>query len=573
LTSASARTGFDGEIAAVANGRSGAAVIGSARGWAAATGGAAAADESAGSAAVPGSGAPGVSSNSLLRTMCVAAAGHCRVCALQMQHAENPGGIATFLTVVAKTRFEYPMRWLPGLPMEPPALAVVCLAASAILGCGGTHGGTPALSSGGTSPAAGAGVGGNAGAGATGSGGASVGGSAGTAGASGASTGSSIEATCGPAPVGSCARCTKNPLLRAGTSTGDGRVELSIGDPDVFFDEDEGVWKAWWSTGLAPTFLAPEAQIQMGIKYGTSLDGATWSVQAALTIQAEPGSNAWDQLKLETPSVVKVPWNPPERRYLLAYAGTQQTRTVDLGSSPVDLPWYQLGVAFSADGKTFARLPAAESPYANVSTGNSSIDGLVLLGKDAFPDLPDVADGLLADPELVVDGDTIHLFFSSMPVNAQMQPLAYGISHATSKDGIHFTVQPNNPQVPGAAQPSVVKDPTSGVWELFYVSDTDQEKATEPSTFNPFLGVFRSISSDLSTWSAKPAQRYLTWDPNAPGEVYGLIAAGDMALRDGIHRYYYPGWSTQNVPAGFLCPLRDGTYPAAVIVLDLAIRR
>ena len=66
-----------------------------------------------------------------------------------------------------------------------------------------------------------------------------------------------------------------------------------------------------------------------------------------------------------------------------------------------------------------------------------------------------------------------------MPVNAQMQPLGYGISHATSTDGIHFTPQPNNPQLSGAAQPSVVKDPTSGVWELFYVSDTDQEKATE----------------------------------------------------------------------------------------------
>jgi hypothetical protein len=492
-----------------------------------------------------------------------------------MQYGENPGGVATFLTVVVKTRFEYPMRWLLGLPMEPPvhALAVACLAASTILGCGGTHSATPALSSGGTSPVAGAGVGGNAGAGATGSGGATVGGGVGTTGASRASTGSSIEAACGPAPVGSFARCTKNPLLRAGATTADGRVELSIGDPDVFFDEDEGVWKAWWSTGVAPAFSAPDAQIQMGIKYATSQDGATWSVQQALTIQAEPGSGAWDQLKLETPSVVKIPWNPSERRYLLAYAGAQAQRTVDLGTSQLGVPWYQLGVAFSADGKTFARLPAAESPYANASTGFSDVAGLVLLGKDAFPDLPDVADGLLADPELVVDGDTVHLFFSSMPVNAQMQPLAYGVSHATSKDGIHFTPQPNNPQVSGAAQPSVVKDPSSGVWELFYVSDTDQEKATEPSTFNPFLGVFRSTSPDLSTWSAQPAQRYLTWDPNAPGEVYGLIAAGDMALREGIHRYYYPGWSSKDVPAGFVCPLRDGSYPPAVIVLDLAIRR
>lgn len=73
--------------------------------------------------------------------------------------------------------------------------------------------------------------------------------------------------------------------------------------------------------------------------------------------------------------------------------------------------------------------------------------GLVLLGRDAFPGVPGVADGLVADPELVADpdGKTLHLFMSSEAIDNTGTPLKYGVSHATSRDGVHWTPSPGNP--------------------------------------------------------------------------------------------------------------------------------
>lgn len=378
-------------------------------------------------------------------------------------------------------------------------------------------------------------------------------------------------APCGP--VGPAwSRCQVNPLSTAGHVHPDGRVELSIGDPDLFYDEEDHLWKAWWSTGLADSFVAPEESIAMGIKYAESEDGVAWNVQEELTLVADASSDAWDQLKLETPAVVKVPSNPPERRYVLAYAGAQGTRPVSIGGQPVDIAWYQIGIAFSPDGRHFTRVPAAESAYAGKDTGYPSSEGLGLLGVDMLADTAGIADGLLADPELREHDGVLHLFTSSMGVNDLGEPLNFGISHATSTDGIHWAPQPANPQVSGGAQPSLVRDPSKADFELFYVQDTAADKAMEPSIFNPFLGVWRRTSPDLLSWSDPGAARDFIWEGGQKNEVYGLIAAGDMAFRDGVYRYYYPGWSTDAVPPGFLCPLQDGTFPPAVIVLDLALR-
>ncbi len=378
-------------------------------------------------------------------------------------------------------------------------------------------------------------------------------------------------AACGP--VGPAwSRCQKNPLVSAGHVHPDSRVELSIGDPDVFYDEDDKLWKAWWSTGISESFVAPEESIQMAIKYAESEDGVAWSVQEEPVLLANAASNEWDQLKLETPAVVKVPSNPPERRYLLAYAGAQVPKPISIGGSQVDVAWYQIGVAFSPDGKHFTRVPAAESAYAGIDTGYPSNEGLGLLGVDMLSGTPGLADGLLADPELHIEDGVLHLFTSSLAVNDKREPLSFGISHATSTDGIHWTPQPENPQVSGGAQPSLVRDPAKNEYELYYVQDSDADKAKEPSAFNPFLGVWRRTSPDLLAWSDPGAARDFAWDPTQKSEVYGLVAAGDMAFRDGVYRYYYPGWSADAVPSGFVCPLHDGTFPPAVIVLDLALR-
>lgn len=82
----------------------------------------------------------------------------------------------------------------------------------------------------------------------------------------------------------------------------------------------------------------------------------------------------------------------------------------------------------------------------------------MLLGRDAFPGVLGVADGLVADPELVVDpdGKTLHLFMSSEAIDNQGAPIKYGVSHATSRDGVHWTPSPGNPVCTNAKPGSTV---------------------------------------------------------------------------------------------------------------------
>ena len=111
-----------------------------------------------------------------------------------------------------------------------------------------------------------------------------------------------------------------------------------------------------------------------------------------MTTGVDPGD--WDFDRMETPSVVKVPSNPPERRYVMYYTGGN----FEAVASPFPgYPWYQIGVAFSADGRSFERLPASESPYADSPTPFENIDGLVWYGSDAFPNMATMHDGLVID--------------------------------------------------------------------------------------------------------------------------------------------------------------------------------
>jgi hypothetical protein len=371
---------------------------------------------------------------------------------------------------------------------------------------------------------------------------------------------------CGPLTT-SWARCAANPLDVAGYEHPDGEYELSIGDPDVQYDPWDQTWRAWWSTGLSPTYANPDPDI--AIKYASSADGVQWNVQVAPTYFSHRASGDWDYSTAETPSAIYVPTNPPARRWLLYYSGGNKT----VKTGPGNTVWYEIGLAFSADGTNFMPLPAAESPYAGKSTPYANIDGLLLLARDAFPGLAGVVDGQVADPEIVRDdAGTFHLFFSSYAVDANGGPLAFGVSHATSTDGIHFTPQMGNPILPGSggAGPSV-RRAQDGTWELFFYRDSKADLAMVPSTFNPMLGIWRATSTDLATWSVPSATRELTWDGSYPYEAYGWVATGDMAFGAPELRWYYVAFSSQNPPAGWFTTTHTGTAPA-VIALSMAQR-
>jgi hypothetical protein len=382
-------------------------------------------------------------------------------------------------------------------------------------------------------------------------------------------------------------RCPQNPLYVAGKRMPDGNLEMSVGDPDVQYDAEEKKWKAWWSTGAAKTF-GEGNNAPIYIKYAESPDGLHWDVQPEPVLLSGTDPTNWDNSKVETPTVIKVASNPPERRYVMFYAGGND---VDFPRLPtLDYTWYQIGVAFSADGKRFTRMPASESPYAGLNTGFRKVEGLLLLARDAFPGTANVENGVVADPEVVFDGSRYHLFFSSLATRADRTTyLTYGVSHATipSMAAPRLTLAAGNPQILGAAQPSIIH--TEEGYELYAVYDSPEDNGRVPTTFNPYYGIWKHTSKDLGTFSAKPAKHDFTAEGAGPNETYGMVKAGDMAYADGIRRYYYPTLRSDNVPTGFFAPLRRdaGMFPdgsidfpdagfvavPAVIALQVAARR
>jgi len=344
-------------------------------------------------------------------------------------------------------------------------------------------------------------------------------------------------------------RCEANPLYTAGNAHSDGRLELFIADPSILYDEEEQIWKAWWQSPLESDYLA--ANPKTAILYAESPNGLSWTVQdsPAMTTGDHPGD--WDFDRVETPSVVKVPSNPPERRYVLYYTGGNFAAV----TSPFPpYPWYQIGVAFSADGKTFERLPASESPYASIVTPFERIDGLVWYGSDAFPGMANMDDGLVADPSVLIVDGLWHLFASSIAVDQQDTAIAFGISHATSSDGIHWVSGANNP-VMGGQQPSVVWDGSR--FEIFYNGDSQEERAELPSAFNAIGHISHAYSTDGATGEAFVASepgRIFSWDASFSYERYSWLTGAEVVLRDDGYWLFYTGFSDVNPPEDFLVP-------------------
>lgn len=361
---------------------------------------------------------------------------------------------------------------------------------------------------------------------------------------------------CGPMLTTAWSRCAGNAIVRPGRRFDDGDLELSVGDPSVLYDPDEQRWKAWWSSGAAATPTSATSRVH--IMYAESSDGIAWNVQLEPALRSGVDPLNWDHSRIETPTVIKVPTNPPDRRYVMFYAGGND---VDYPHTPgLAYTWYQLGVAFSADGRTFTRMPAAESPYTVATSGFRKIDGLVLLARDAFPAALRAANGVVADPELVVDGSDVRLLFSSLATAADRTTyLAYGVSGArvTSLVTPRLEMTPGNPIISGAAQPSAIA--VAGQFEVYVVYDSAADSALMPSVFNSYYGIWKHTSADLVTFSARGTTHDFSMANGPPEERYGWVKAGDVVYADGIRRFYYPTFRSDAVPAGFYCPVRHGS--------------
>jgi hypothetical protein len=269
------------------------------------------------------------------------------------------------------------------------------------------------------------------------------------------------------------------------------------------------------------------------------------------------------------------PGAPPGRRYLLMYSGAAHKFNLPDGTPIAE---YGIGAAFSADGKTFTRVAAAASPHGAA--------GQVLTGADVYP-AAHLA--IVADPEVVYRAGIYHLWFSSYACAGTAAlacdtTLAYGVGHATSRDGIHWTPdrevpiasllrQPGN-RASGPGQPSVIWDAIHGRWEMWATSDAAGEHDAQPVVFNNMAGVWHATSADGVAWRIDyTAARDLTWDVNAPGEHLGLLTGADVAVRGDERRMVYVGFDDRNVPPGLFVPIRvpPGFMPG-VFALNVATR-
>jgi hypothetical protein len=352
------------------------------------------------------------------------------------------------------------------------------------------------------------------------------------------------------APASPWQRYPHNPIIVPGFAVRPrGPVGVHMTDASVLYDDEDQRWKMWFATGWTEG-----ATPRTGIKYAESRDGIAWTLDPGLALEPGPARAAWDYTNTDTPSVIKDPLARPDRRYMLWYAGGNSTRrTIGRG-----FPYYQIGLAFSRDGRRFTRVPAAESPYAWA--------GLVLVVQHAFPALPQVKDGVLTDPEVVRRGGIYHMWFSGLAQNDRGMTVTKGIGHATSRNGVSWKASRKNPlpslmrehPIAPSSQPSVIWNPRKAAFEMWYTNDRDEELKRFASETREFAasGYWYASSTNGVDWTTLHGRgRDFRWDRRNAAEHYGLITGAEVVWRRGEYRMYYNALGTSRAARSWPQPV------------------
>ncbi len=367
--------------------------------------------------------------------------------------------------------------------------------------------------------------------------------------------------------MGQFLRRAGNPRLLPGQAFTDGKMSVAIADPDVRWDADAARYELYYGAPHAAAFGDPA---ELLIRRATSPDRMTWTVDDAPALRPSAEVGAWDGARVEAPSVAYNPAAPPERRYLMAYAGAAGT----FPFPGYTFPDHAIGVAFSPDGVTFTRVPAAASPHGK--------DGLVLTGAQIYP----AATGAtVSDPELALIDGVYHLWFSSFACGAAdcANVTERGVAHAVSGDGITWVLdeapvrtllRAGTDRTSGGRKPSVVYDAARCRYELWLTSDLPADVTGQPVALDNTAGVYFADSSDGRAWNVRfDRPRELAWTAAEPGEALGLQAGGDVAQNGSGRLMLYVGYDDGGVPAGFTLPDRAlGTPRPGVMTVNVATR-
>jgi hypothetical protein len=369
---------------------------------------------------------------------------------------------------------------------------------------------------------------------------------------------------CQPQPaIGQFIRRQGNPRVIAGQTFPSGLEDTTISDPDVRFDG--GRYELFYGAVHATTAGAPGTTI---IRRSTSPDRLTWTADDEPALAAS--ASGWDT-EIAAPTVVVNPDAPAERRYLMLYAGASRP----FPHPGYDVPEHAIGAAFSADGVTFTRIDAEQSPHGEA--------GLVLTGAQVYPT---AVGAIVGDPELAYVGGIYHLWFSSLACQGPSCATVThrGIGHATSADGITWTVdaapirsllRASADNTTGGTKPSVIYDAVHCKWELWMVNDLPADASAQPVALDNMAGAWRAESADGAIWSVFfTGPRDLAWNQATPsaGERLGLAAGVDVAQNASGRLMLYVGYDDQDVPSGYTLPSRAGGTRPGVMTLDVATR-
>ncbi len=370
---------------------------------------------------------------------------------------------------------------------------------------------------------------------------------------------------CQPLPaMGQFTRRSGNPEIIAGATFTDGNLDVAFSDPDLRFDAAANRFELYYTAEHSAAFGTPGTQL---IRRATSPDRMTWTVDDAPVLEPSTDPGAWDRATTEAPSIVFNPAAPADRRYLLMYSGSSRP----FPHPGHDFPEAQIGAAFSADGITFTRVSAAESPHGQA--------GLVLTTDQVYQG---AMGAVVDDPEVVLQDGVYHLFFSSFSCKDTdcATTVHRGVGHATSTDGIAWTLaqapvrsllEASANETTGGVAPSAIYDAAHCRFELWQHRERAADPV-QPVALDNTAGVWHADSNDAVQWSISfTSPRDVTWTDTAAGEALGMRRGFDVADVNGGRVMVYVGYDDDDVPPNATLPTTNATV-SGVMTINIATR-
>ena len=323
-----------------------------------------------------------------------------------------------------------------------------------------------------------------------------------------------------------------NPILPRTTVFGEWDA-IAVSDPHVLDHNDT---LRMWYTGVGWLSVL-DTTVHQRIGYAWSLDGINWN-QYSNNPVLDKTDGSWDDLGVETSTVIVDSTANPNERYKMWYAGQNSVSGI-----------YDIGYAYSPDGLNWTK--SSVNPVLQVGASNS--------WENAY----------LEGPSVLLHNDTLRMWYASVDLIGDGAPTDYtgNIGYAWSIDGINWNKHINNPvftsynstgwdQASVADPHVIIKD---NQYYMFY--------AGLNSWANENFKMGYAISDDGINWTRPVLTPVLETGNNGEWDdedaSYGCVIYNSNinqfqmwytgldtnSLPSDINAYYYEiGYATSNVP-------------------------